>query len=65
VRVQSIQLTMYKGISVTVPWSPSVVLFGPNDSGKTNILEALLTVFALDASDRTGITPTTRRRTLG
>src|SRR5262249_14516287 len=32
---------MFKGVGVELPWRPVSVLFGPNDAGKTNLLEAI------------------------
>lgn len=41
-RVIEVAPETYKGLSgVRLEWSPIVVLFGPNDGGKTNILESV------------------------
>ncbi|GEM_PF-5450604 len=36
------RIEKYKGVDVELPWASAIVLFGANDSGKTNILEAFL-----------------------
>lgn len=51
-RVHALHISAFKGLDVTIPWASAVVLFGPNDSGKTNILEGLLAVFAEGAKPR-------------
>src|SRR2546422_913677 len=35
----------FKGVNASFVWSPGIVLFGPNDVGKSNILEAIRTVW--------------------
>jgi hypothetical protein len=54
VRLVELQLQGFKGIEVTLPWSHLNVLFGPNDSGKTNILEAVALAFGEKAPVRGG-----------
>lgn len=51
VRIHRVEITGYKGIEVAWAWGPLTVLFGPNDVGKTNILEALLELFSGSAWD--------------
>jgi hypothetical protein len=46
VRVSSLKISDFKHVDVTIPWASALVLFGPNDSGKTNILEAITVGFA-------------------
>ena len=40
----------YKGVAASVIWAPVVVLFGRNDAGKSNILEAIAWAAGLEAS---------------
>jgi energy-coupling factor transporter ATP-binding protein EcfA2 len=42
-RIHRVHIRDFKGVDAVIPWASAVVLFGPNDSGKTNILEAFLT----------------------
>ena len=44
-QVESIRLESFKGIAVTLRWSSVTGLFGPNDSGKTSVLEAAQAAF--------------------
>lgn len=37
----SVRIREYKGVAAELGWAPVMVLFGPNDSGKTNLLESL------------------------
>lgn len=53
-RVAELQLQNFKGIDVRLPWSHINVLFGPNDSGKTNILEAVSIAFGASDAVRHG-----------
>jgi hypothetical protein len=46
VRVKTLTVSDFKGVEARLPWAAAVVLFGANDSGKTNILEALASFFA-------------------
>ena len=46
-RIHEVSANHFKGLEdVTLPWSSAVVLFGPNDSGKTRLLEALISELA-------------------
>jgi recombinational DNA repair ATPase RecF len=45
VRIVELGLSGYKGVDVRLSWNRVNVLFGPNDAGKTNILEAIASVF--------------------
>ena len=47
-RISRIRICEFKGVDVELPWASAVVLFGPNDSGKTNILEGVLSNFGAD-----------------
>ncbi len=51
-RVVSLSLKEFKGLDVRLDWPSAIVLFGPNDSGKTNILEAIEFLFTGAASGR-------------
>ena len=44
-RIHRVQFSDFKGVSADIPWAPAMVLFGANDSGKTNLLEAFLSTF--------------------
>jgi len=52
VRIHRISIRNYKGLDVELPVSSAVVLFGPNDSGKTNVLEAVMTTLGVLESAR-------------
>ena len=41
-RIHRIRIQGFKGVDVEIPWASAMVLFGANDSGKTNILEAVV-----------------------
>src|SRR5439155_23088877 len=56
-RVVHVALRGFKGIEARMRWGTTNVLFGPNDAGKTNILEAVASGFG--APDL--IRPTPRR----
>jgi hypothetical protein len=45
-RIREVEVGFFKRVGATLPWSSAVVLFGPNDSGKTNLLEALMSTLA-------------------
>src|SRR4051794_35527418 len=45
-RVIRVGIHGFKGIDCDVTWAPVVVLFGRNDAGKSNFLEALLLVLS-------------------
>lgn len=51
-RVNSLALKEFKGLDVDLSWASAIVLFGPNDSGKTNILEAIEFLFTGTPSGR-------------
>jgi predicted ATPase len=55
-RLKRISLSGFKGLDVRLPIRSAVVLFGRNDSGKTNILEGLEAALAL-GYDATGRRP--------
>ena len=41
-RIETTVLSDYKGMAdAQLPWVPALVFFGPNDAGKTNVLEAI------------------------
>src|SRR5438067_13120124 len=40
-RIAQLLVLDYKNVQATLPWAPAIVLFGPNDAGKSNILEAV------------------------
>jgi energy-coupling factor transporter ATP-binding protein EcfA2 len=40
-RLRRLQIETFKGVTADIPWAPIIVLFGPNDAGKTNVLEAV------------------------
>jgi hypothetical protein len=40
----------YKGVAASFTWAPAVVLFGRNDAGKSNILEAIAWAVGIEAS---------------
>jgi hypothetical protein len=42
VRIREVHITDFKGLDVRLDWAPAVVLFGANDSGKTNALEGFV-----------------------
>jgi hypothetical protein len=42
----------FKGVRAEIPLAATQVFFGPNDAGKTNLLEGFLAAFALDAVAR-------------
>jgi hypothetical protein len=44
-RVLHLSLTDFKGVEIELPWRRLNVLFGPNDAGKTNVLEAVAATF--------------------
>ncbi len=44
-RIHRVRVHDYKGVSFDLPWASAMVFFGPNDSGKTNTLEAFLSEF--------------------
>jgi AAA domain, putative AbiEii toxin, Type IV TA system/Overcoming lysogenization defect protein-like, TOPRIM domain len=44
-RLADLTLADFKGCEVSLPWERVNVLFGPNDGGKTNLLEAVATAF--------------------
>lgn len=44
-RISRLDLSGFKGIDVRLSWERINVLFGPNDAGKTNILEAVASAF--------------------
>jgi energy-coupling factor transporter ATP-binding protein EcfA2 len=46
VRLVAVTVSAFKRVEASIEWAPLVVLFGPNDAGKTNLLEALATAFA-------------------
>jgi len=48
VRISRVHICAFKGVDVELPWASAVVLFGPNDGGKTNILEGFLSNFGAD-----------------
>lgn len=46
-RICELTVREFKGLGVEqLRWAPAVVLFGPNDAGKTNLIEALAVAFA-------------------
>ena len=51
-RISRVRINAFKGVDVELPWASAVVLFGPNDAGKTNILEGFLSNFGEDRSVR-------------
>src|SRR5262249_55069573 len=51
-RVRRVSLSDFKNVEVTLEWTPGIVLFGRNNAGKTNVLEALAGAFAEDAAAR-------------
>lgn len=40
-RICSLYIKGYRGINAEIPWAGATVLFGPNDGGKTNVLDAI------------------------
>jgi AAA domain, putative AbiEii toxin, Type IV TA system len=44
-RLTEVSLTDFKGVEMRLPWSRINVLFGPNDAGKTNVLEGISSAF--------------------
>lgn len=40
-RIHQVAISGYKNVTAQIAWSRAVVLFGPNDAGKSNILEAI------------------------
>ncbi len=44
-RLRQLSLTGFKGVEITLTWQRANVLFGPNDAGKTNVLEAVASAF--------------------
>ena len=42
VRIHEVRVHAFKGLDVEFPWTSAIVLFGPNDSGKSNVLEGFL-----------------------
>ena len=51
-RIHGVRVPDYEGVCLDIPWAPAVVLFGANDSSKTNVLEAFLYEFGPDGSVR-------------
>lgn len=49
-QIRAIGIHGYKGVETFVTWEPAVVLFGRNDAGKSNILEAIAWAGGLQAS---------------
>jgi recombinational DNA repair ATPase RecF len=49
-RIDRIYVSGYKRVDATLTWSSAVVLFGRNDAGKSNILEAVAS--AVGGGDR-------------
>jgi hypothetical protein len=47
-QIRQVFVQGYKGTDAVVRWAPGLVLFGPNDAGKSNILEALAWVSGSD-----------------
>src|SRR5690348_10321083 len=43
--VQRLRIRGFKGIDCELEWAPVVVVFGKNDAGKSNLLEAVQTLF--------------------
>jgi hypothetical protein len=55
-RLLQVALSDFKGIEATLSWRRVNVLFGPNDAGKTNILEAVASAFgAADLTRPSGV----------
>jgi hypothetical protein len=50
-RIHSIGVAGVRGVDVGWEWRPLAVLFGPNDSSKTNILEVLLALLSSDPGE--------------
>ena len=52
-RIHRIRIESFKGVDVELPWASALVFFGANDSGKTNILEAVLSHCGSERTVRT------------
>jgi recombinational DNA repair ATPase RecF len=52
VRIHRIGIRDYKGVDAELPVGSALVLFGPNDGGKTNVLEAIATMLGAQKAVR-------------
>ncbi len=52
-RIHRVRVSNFKGLDVEFPWVSAMVLFGANDSGKTNILEGLMSNLGAERAMRT------------
>jgi hypothetical protein len=50
VRIRQAFVSKYRGVDVVFPWSQAVVLFGRNDAGKSNILDAIALISGVEGS---------------
>ena len=50
--ILGVRISGFKGVDVELPWASALVLFGKNDSGKTNILEALVSQLDMEQAIR-------------
>ena len=48
-RLVRVDVAGFKGVDAGIEFAPAMVLFGPNDAGKTNLLEALELMLASDS----------------
>ena len=52
-RIDSVRIGAFKGLDIKLPWPSAIVLFGPNDSGKSNILEGFMLQLGPERTVRT------------